>query len=466
MKRYYLLLILCSFSLTLFGQPGEHQEIDNLFVEWENDQSPGAAIGIIKEGKLIYSKAYGIANLDYGIPITNDSKFYIASTSKQFTAACIALLSIEGKIGLDDNIREYIPEIPDYGKEITIRHLVHHTSGLRDYLVLMYLAGESFEDYFSIRDGIKKLEKQKALNFSPGEKYQYSNSGYILLAEIVNRTSGLTIRQYAEKNIFQVLGMTNTFFNDDHKEITKNRVISYQSQADGTYKRFLQNFDALGDGNLLTTVNDLFLWDQNFYNKTLGGKELEDIMLTPGVLNNGDTLDYAFGLIHGEYKGLKTISHGGGMLGFSTQFVRFPKLGFSVIVLANRLDANASHKAFQIADILLEDKFVDQSEKKETKGNIPNTKNTKKNIDPSKLKLEDYIGRFYSEELDTSYLLILEEEKLKLQIADYPARELTIHGVDSFTIDLGLIRFIRSKGVITAFELDAIGETNLKFEKK
>ena len=466
MKKKFLLLTFISLYFTSFGQLIESQEIDKLFVEWENNQSPGAAIGVIKKGKLIVSKNYGIANLDYGIPITIDSKFYIASTSKQFTAACIALLSIEGKIGLDDNIRNYLPEIPDYGKEITIKHLLHHTSGLRDYLVLMYLSGESFEDYFSIDDGIKKLEKQKSLNFSPGEKHQYSNSGYMLLAEIVNRTSGMTIRQYAEKNIFHPLGMKNTFFNDDHKQITKNRVISYHPQDDGTFKRFLQNFDALGDGNLLTTINDLVLWDQNFSTQIVGGRKLNDIILSPGVLNNGDTLEYAFGLIHEEYKGLKTISHSGGMLGFNTQYIRFPEQNLSVIVLANRSDANATNKAFKIADIFLKNKFVDKSEIKELKTNMPTVANTKKKTDFSNLNLGDYIGSFYSEELDVSYLLTLEEEKLKIQIANYTPLELTIMDIDAFTIDLGEIRFNRLKGVITGFELDVIGEINLKFEKK
>jgi len=467
MKKYYLLLILYSFSFISFGQFIEYPEIDNLFVEWENNQSPGAAIGIIKEGKLIYSKGYGIANLDYEIPLTNDSKFYIASTSKQFTAACIALLSMEGKIELDDNIRDYLPEIPDYGKEITIRHLVHHTSGLRDYLALMYLAGESFEDYFSIGDGIKKLEQQRALNFSPGEKYQYSNSGYMLLAEIVNRTSGMTIRQYAEKNIFQPLGMKHTFFNDDHKQITKNRVISYLSKEDGTYKRFLQNFDALGDGNLLTTVNDLYLWDQNFYTPIVGGKDLNDILLSRGVLNNGDTLQYAFGLGHGQYKGLTTISHGGGMLGFSTQYIRFPELGFSIIVLANRSDANAPHKAFQIADILFKDKFLEGSQTKELEPEKLNDTNiTKEKIAFPSLKLEDYIGDYHCEELDVSYFIFLEEGKLKVNIANHDAMELARYDLDTFTLDIGSLRFNKSNGEVKSFQLDALGMTNLRFEKK
>ncbi len=466
MKKNLLLLIFCAFSFLSFGQPEAYKEIDTLFAEWDNDHSPGAAIGVINEGKLVYFKGYGIANLDYGIPITSDSKFYIASSSKQFTAACIALLSIEGKIGLDDNIRDYLPEIPDYGKKITVRNLLHHTSGLKDYLVMMYLAGVSFEDYFSIDDGIKILGRQKTLNFSPGDEFLYSNSGYILLAEIVNRTSGMTIKQYAEKNIFQPLGMKNTFFNDNRKQVTKDRVISYKSQDDGTFERYLQNFDALGDGNLLTTVHDLFLWDQNFYTKNLGGHDFNEIMLSQGVLNNGDTTPYAFGLGCGTYKGLKTIYHGGLMLGFSTEFIRFPEQRFSVIVLANRIDAYASTKAYQIADILLKEQFIENPKTEKLEPGLINNTNTKEKPTLPELKLENYIGDYYNEPLDATYLFFLDDGILKLKIQDQQLlAECTISDMDQFTVEYRHIKFQRTDGRITGFELDFGREGNFKFQK-
>ena len=336
--------------------PEEQAKIDSIFSQWDHPNSPGVAIGIVKDGKLVYSKGYGMANLDYGIPISGTSKFYIASMAKQFTAACIALLAIEGKIDLDDEVHAYIPELPRYGKVITIRNLVHHTSGLRDYLELMYLSGTSFEDYFTIEDGIQLLGRQSNVNFSPGEKHSYSNSGYILLAEIVNRVSGMTIREYADRNIFKPLGMNDTFFNDDHSQIINNRVVSYRKESD-TFKRYVQNFDALGDGNLITTIKDLYLWDQNFYRPKVGGAKFLDLMLTKGRLNNGDTIDYAFGLVHDTYKGLPTLSHGGAFLGFRTQFIRFPEQRFSIIVLASVSGSNPTGKAYQIADILLKDKL-------------------------------------------------------------------------------------------------------------
>jgi hypothetical protein len=269
----------------------------------------------------------------------------------------------------------------------------------------MYLSGKSFEDYFSINDAIKLLTKQMATNFKPGDEYLYSNSGYILLAEIVNRVSGMTIRKYADKNIFQPLGMTNTFFNDDHSQITENRVISYRKQSD-TIIRFMQNFVGLGDGNLITTVNDVYLWDQNFYHNKVGGKEFVDLILTRGILNNGDTLQYAFGLVHGMYRGLKTVSHGGAFLGFRTQFIRFPKQNFSVIVFSNVLDFNPTAKAYRIADILLKDNLLDPSIPEKTSATI-------KPIKISNKKLEEFSALYWNEEDRYSRKIYVKNDSLR-----------------------------------------------------
>jgi CubicO group peptidase (beta-lactamase class C family) len=413
--------------------------------------------------KLIYTNGYGSANLDYDVPIDADSKFYIASTSKQFTAACLALLVQEGKLKLEDDIRKHIPELPDYGKTITIRHLVHHTSGLRDYLELMSLAGKSFENYFNISDGIELLCRQKALNFDPGAEYLYSNSGYILLAEIVTRVSGKSIREYADEKIFRPLGMKNTFFNDNHKQVTKNRVVSYRPEGNG-YLRFVQNFDALGDGNLLTTVNDLYLWDQNFYHKKVGGSAFLDLIHTRGTLNNGKELDYAFGLGHGEYRGLKTVSHGGGMLGFRTQLIRFPEQEFSVIVLANITNFNPTARAYEIADIFLKDQL--KKKKARAKNRIKNPKNKKK-YQRSAAELKIYEGNYYSEELDTYYHLHLEDDRLKLMrkyadpIAVEPAQK------DEFEVfnGFGQITFNREDEQVQGFVLNAGRVKGITFVK-
>jgi CubicO group peptidase (beta-lactamase class C family) len=464
MRLYCITLLLFSF-LYLNAQitASQIEKVDHLFKKWDQKDSPGAAVGIIQKGNLIYTNGYGSANLDYDVPIDADSKFYIASTSKQFTAACLALLVQEGKLKLEDDIRKHIPELPDYGKTITIRHLVHHTSGLRDYLELMSLAGKSFENYFNISDGIELLCRQKALNFDPGAEYLYSNSGYILLAEIVTRVSGKSIREYADEKIFRPLGMKNTFFNDNHKQVTKNRVVSYRPEGNG-YLRFVQNFDALGDGNLLTTVNDLYLWDQNFYHKKVGGSAFLDLIHTRGTLNNGKELDYAFGLGHGKYRGLKTVSHGGGMLGFRTQLIRFPEQEFSVIVLANITNFNPTARAYEIADIFLKDQL--KKKKARAKNRIKNPKNKKK-YQRSAAELKIYEGNYYSEELDTYYHLHLEDDRLKLMrkyadpIAVEPAQK------DEFEVfnGLGQITFNREDEQVQGFVLNAGRVKGITFVK-
>lgn len=520
-------------------------KIDSIFSKWDNIYSPGCAIGIIKDGSLIYSKGYGAANLDYGIPLSANSKFYIASTSKQFTAACIALLSIEGKLSLNDEIQKHIPELPQYKNKITIKNLIHHTSGVRDYFELFNLSGKKYMDYFSNNDVIKLLTKQNNLNFSPGDEYLYSNSGYVILAEIIKRVSKRTLREYADEKLFQPLGMKNTFFNDDYRNVTENRVISYTKESN-YFKRFVQHFDGIGDGNLITTINDMYLWDQNFYHSKIGGQQFIDSILTQGILNNGDTVKYAFGLIHGKYKGLKTVSHGGAFLGFRTQFVRFPEQKFSVIIFSNFSDLNPTAKAYEITDILLDDQLVkkpndivnsDTLQKFELNQLIGNyeiqpTMNLvitinddslhfepswerssynvmniggnkyqipinpaiqfefsdlennivqkltvihdgnktickrKNKVDFPDLNLEEYTGVYYSNELDISYSVFIEDKKLKITFPNNDPFLLEPYKKDTFTADFGLLRFYYSNSTLKGFELDVLRAKKIKFEKK
>jgi CubicO group peptidase (beta-lactamase class C family) len=337
-------------------------KVDALFAEWDRPGSPGCALGVIREGQLVYARGYGMANLDYDVPLTPDSVFYIASTSKQFTAASIVLLAQRGDLSLEDDIRKYVPAIPQYDHPITIRHLIHHTSGLRDYLTLMDLAGKSHEDYFDLADAIESLARQTGLNFPSGEQYLYCNSGYALMAKIIKRASGQSLREFAQETIFGPLGMTATHFDDDHKTVVKNRVVSYGCRTGGGFQHYRKSFDAVGSGGLLTTINDLYLWDQNFYAPRLGGSDFISQMLTRGKLNSGQALNYAFGLEHGAYRGLKTVTHPGSMLGFRTQMLRFPEQRFSVICLANLDAINPVRLAHQVADIYLADTFtVDSS---------------------------------------------------------------------------------------------------------
>jgi CubicO group peptidase (beta-lactamase class C family) len=350
-------------------QPVESKtdRVDSLFAEWDRADSPGCALGIIEDGQLIHKRGYGMATLEHDVPITSRTVFRIASTSKQFTATCIALLVEQGRIALDDDIRKYLPELSEYGYPITIRHLVHHTSGLRDYIELMELAGMHDQDFYTDDEVLEMLARQKALNFAPGEEYLYSNTGYYLLGVIVRRASGQSLRAFAEENVFRPLGMANTHFHDDHTEIVPQRATGYSPNAEkgkGGYRIDETTLDIVGDGSVFTTVEDLSLWDRNFYRNRLGqGRDaLIQQILTPGTLNNGDPLNYAFGLVIGDYKGLRMISHSGGFVGFRAEMIRFPEQKLSVICLANLSTIEPTRLARQVADIYLADQLEEGPE--------------------------------------------------------------------------------------------------------
>jgi CubicO group peptidase (beta-lactamase class C family) len=331
--------------------------VDALFADVNNTASPGCALGVIRGGALVYARGYGIANLDEDIALSPSSTFYIASTSKQFTAASILLLAAEGKLSLDDDVRKYIPELPDYGTPITIRNLLNHTSGIRDYLGLLALGAGRAENVMSDDDIIALITRQKALNFKPGSEYSYSNSGYFLLGQIVKRVTGTSLAAYAEARVFRPLGMIHTHFHDNHLETIHRRVIGYDQARSGFAIDYYGNFQGVGDGGLWTTVEDLALWDRNFYNPVVGGPALLQQQLVRGRLTNGDTLTYASGLILGRYRGLATVSHGGAFMGYRTELLRFPAQRFSVICLCNLSRMNPSALAKKVADVFLSSEF-------------------------------------------------------------------------------------------------------------
>jgi CubicO group peptidase (beta-lactamase class C family) len=342
-------------------------QVDRLFKTWNRPDSPGCALGVIKDGRFIYKRGYGMANLEYDIPISSQSVFRIGSTSKQFTAMCIALLEEKGKISVNDSIRKYFPEMPDYANDIKIRHLLHHMSGIRDYLTLWSIAGERNDDFFIDPEVVDLLARQNELNFNPGDEFLYSNSGYFLLSEIVKRVTGKSMGVFAEEYIFNPLGMKNTHFHDDHTLIVKNRASGYASLRGGGFRISMTTLGMIGDGGIFTCVDDLLMWDQNFYDNRLGkgSQELIARFLTPGKLNNGEELDYAFGLGIGDYKGLEMISHGGAFVGFRADMIRFPEQKFSVICLANLNRISPSQLARKVADIFLADQFKEEAAKKE-----------------------------------------------------------------------------------------------------
>jgi CubicO group peptidase (beta-lactamase class C family) len=334
-------------------------KVDKVFEQWNKPDSPGCAVGVYKDGQIAYKHGYGMANLNDDVPITPATVFHVASMSKQFTAASILLLAQQGKLSLDDDVHKYIPELPDFGERITLRHLMHHTSGLRDQWALLGLAGWRYsQDLITDDDVMSVMVHQKALNFKPGEKYMYSNTGFTLLALVVKRVSGMSLREFTTKNIFEPLGMTHTHFRDDHEEVIKHDALGYEQEGPGKpFRMDLTNFDTAGATSLHTTVEDLQLWDENFFHPRVGGPELIRQMLQTGKLNSGKDQDYASGLVIGTYRGLPVVDHGGADAGYRSDFVRFPDQHFSTAVLCNFADTNPSEMAHQVADIVLTKDF-------------------------------------------------------------------------------------------------------------
>ena len=338
------------------------KQVDQLFAAWNNPNTPGAAVAVVKEGTIILKKGYGSANLEYAIPITPSTIFHIASVSKQFTTFSILLLAQEGKLSLDDDIRKYIPEVPDFGKVITLRQLAHHTSGLRDQWNLLAMAGWRLDDVITKEHVLKLVSKQQDLNFNPGEEFLYCNTGFTLLAEVVARLSGQTFAAYTQEHIFTPLKMSNTLFYDDHEKIVKNRAYSFY-QNGGEYKKSVLSYANVGATSLFTTVEDLSRWAMNFETPVVGNKEIISQMNERGILNNGDTLSYALGQDNGVYKGLTYIAHGGADAGYRTFLIRLPDQKFSVVVLSNDASFNPGGLAFKIIDIYLKDKLVEDTKK-------------------------------------------------------------------------------------------------------
>lgn len=382
----------------------ENAQVDQLFTFWDTDNTPGAAVAIVKDGTIIYKNGYGIANLEYDIPIIPSSIFHIASVSKQFTVFSILLLEKQGKLSLDDDIRNYIPEVPDFGKTITLRHLASHTSGLRDQWELLSMAGWRMDDVITKEHILKLVSKQKELNFNPGDEYLYCNTGFTLLAEVVSRISKMSFAEFTKVNIFEPLNMNHTFFYDDHEKIVENRAYSYYSDSGG-YKKSVLNYANVGATSLFTTVEDLSPWAMNFSDIKIGDSTIIKKMNTLAVLNNGETFGLALGQFVGDYKGLNEIQHGGNDAGYRSYLTRFPEENFAVIVLSNSADFNPDKIAHKVVDVYLKDKIKneDNEDIKESDTSVA--------IALEQKIIETYVGDF---ELQPGIMMTIAEDNGKL----------------------------------------------------
>ena len=341
--------------------PDLGSRVDELFAAWDRDDRPGAAVAVIRNGEFIYQKGFGMADLERAVPITPKSAFEIGSIAKQFTAMCIMLLENDGKLTLDDDIRTYIPEMPEYERRITLRHLLHHTSGVRDIETLIPLAGMPWVNYYTDKQMLELITRQRGLNFPPGDQFLYSNSGYVLLAQVVSRVSGKSLRDFAQERIFGPLGMEHTVFWERPGQIIPNRALAYSPQGENGYKLEMWNMPFAGPAGIYSTVGDLALWDANFYdNKLGGGAALIERMETPGLLDNGDSSGYGAGLMIRNRSGLPMIRHDGCWMGYRAGMRRFPEQHLSIVFLSNA--ASMDVRPAQIGNIFLADDFVPPEE--------------------------------------------------------------------------------------------------------
>ncbi|MGE0552976.1 MAG: serine hydrolase domain-containing protein [Gemmatimonadales bacterium] len=432
---------------TALGQSARERAVDSLFAAWNQSTSPGCAVGVVQDGRFVYRANYGMANLEAGRPIGARTAFYMASVSKQFAAAAVALASLQGKLSLDDDIRRFLPEMPDYGRPITVRHLVHHTSGIRDYLGMLAL-NRRLDQANSDEDVLRLIARQRALNFPTGSEYSYSNSGYMLLSLIIERATGSSLREYAERELFGPLGMRDTYFYDDHTKphpAGDRRAIGYQGdESRGFRSGVLPNFEQVGDGGLISTVEDALRWDQNFYDGKVGGGRFLSLIQTPGQLSDGSGIEYAFGLMVRDYAGLRTVVHSGGFMGYRTIIQRFPDQRFSVIILCNEGSATPESLAPAIADLYL--------------------------IDALDAAQRPLTGEYYSDELDVAWTIAADRGHLRLLGPSGPVT-LSSEGKDAYRVNSPLGRanltFTRRNGAVTGFTV-ALGPrtTGITFVKR
>jgi CubicO group peptidase (beta-lactamase class C family) len=445
--------------------------VDSVFVAVADPAGPGCALAVVQDGRFAFSRGYGTANLDYGVPIDGRSVFYLASVSKQFTAAAVALAAAEEHLSLDDDVRRWLPEVPDYGTPITIRHLVHHTSGLRDYLTLIALAGRRADDHWTDAALAELIVRQQSTNFPPGTEFLYSNTGYVMLADVVGRATGSSLRQYADSRIFQPLGMASTHFHDDAGRVVPRRVIGYGRGADGEFRlNHWFAFDKVGDGGLYASAEDLARWEENFFSGRVGGATFLARIHQRGILSSGDSIPYAFGLTHGTYRGLPTVGHGGSLAGFRTMVLRFPEQRFSSIVLCNTPSANPTLLAQRTAEIFLDGAMAPPAT---PQGQPATAQTAAAPALPAAAAaamasgLGRYTGRFHSEELDAVYTLVEEGGTLVVRRGADTRIPLRATEADVFAAATGLVlRFeggAAAPGGAASFTIDAGRVRGIRF---
>ena len=412
-----------------------------------------------------------MANLELAVAITPSSVFRIGSVSKQFTAAAIVDLELQGKLSIDDEVTRFLPEMETQlgDGNITIRHLLNHTSGIRDYLTLMSLAGKSDDDFYTTSQALAIIARQQETNFAPGSEYLYSNSGYLLLSEIVHRAGGMSLREYAQRRLFDPFGMRHSHFHDDHRHLVPNRASGYRPTSDGGFEIDMTTLEMVGDGGVYTTVGDLLIWADRLWDGTDRSNAMLRALTTRAVLTSGDTIPYALGLRHDEHRGVHTIGHSGGFVGFRADFVRFPDDDLTVVALCNTSNAQPSRLTRAVAGVLLEDRMQPVAPDRQVASGEDRTES--EDAPHASLPvdvLRRLAGEYYSRELDVVYSITIVNGALHLGIGSATQATLepeteTVFRARGLPLTL---RFRPLAGEGLGFLLDAGRVKNLRFLKR
>lgn len=468
-KNLFVLILLYSLSSVTFSQLPQNivSDIEKIFETWNSPGNPGGTVGIMEDGKVIFCESYGLASLEFLVPNYNSIRYNIASVSKQFTSFGILLLEKEGRLSTQDDIHKYIPELPDFGFEITLEHMMHHTSGMRSLHSMLQLAGWRDDDLRNNEDLMRFMVRQKELNFEPGSEYMYCNTGYILLSEVIKRISGQDFASWMKDNVFVPMGMDNTYVEDKYDRVVTQNATSYAGSASTGFVRSIDYWGYVGSGNIHSTVSDILIWNKNFYKPEKGLEKVFRKMEEREVLNNGDTIKYAFGVNADLYKGNKRISHSGSIGGYRAFAETFPDEKISIVILTNFSSSSPSGRANMIADLLLSDIDYKLPVSESLTGAIANKADKYQH---SPLELKSITGEYYSPELMTSYFISYENEELKAYHNRHGYIDLTGSEKDTFTGSASFFRDMKvirnNKGEVSGIRITNSRVRNLWFEKR
>jgi CubicO group peptidase (beta-lactamase class C family) len=486
--------------------------VDRIFARFDRN-TPGCAVGLAKDGKPLYTQGYGSANLEYHVPLTDSSVMESGSVAKQFTAAALVLLEQDGKLSIDDDIRKYLPEVPDFGKPITIRNLLTHTSGLRDQWALLGIEGRGpGSQVHSPATTLDLVVHQKMLNFPPGSEYLYSNTGYALAGIIVQRVSGKSLNDFLQERLFRPLGMTHTQLRDDFTRVVPNRATAYAPARDGSWRQDMPFTNMVGNGGVLSTMSDLLIWNENLDNPKVGGPKFTTALETRMRLTNGKTIAYALGLEVADYQGVKEVAHGGSTAGYRTFMARYPEQHVTVAVWCSNATVNTAQLTHQVADLVLakpqraaqsgaaspvvvspewagiyNNRHTDQSirvtpgdslrgvsfsgakgKRVATLVRGADTLQYEEVAPPREDRAGDYVGRYVSDELDAVLNVVSRAGKLYLKRRPADEMELRPTYADDFQAGggLGTIRFSRDgSGRVTGFSIFAGRAIDVRFTR-